>query len=340
MVRREQLALAILLGLAAAAVLLRLVVGGHGLAWPDSETVWGLRSQRAVDGAIVGACLAVAGVMLQSLLRNPLASPEILGLSAGASFMVMLSVYLAGLGVGGAVLATLGVQGGVDEGGLGTIGWQAGPALIGAMAALGLVYAISQRGGAIDPAGLVLVGVVISIMCSAGVMLLQHLMPGKGLGGWRLLVGALTDDTTWPQLGVLGAIGVGGIAVGWRFGPAMDAAAMGADEAASVGVRMGRLRATLFISAGVLTAAAVLLAGPVSFVGLICPHLTRLVAGPNATTRALVIGSALAGISLVVGADAAIKAIELASGRLPLGVVTALVGGVVFIILLRRTRMG
>ena len=97
---------------------------------------------------------------------------------------------------------------------------------------------------------------------------------------------------------------------------------------------VARLRVVLFILAGALTANAVVLAGPVGFVGLVCPHVVRLLAG--VTHRTLLIGSALAGAALVIGADAAVKSINLASGRMPIGVITALVGGPVFILLLRR----
>lgn len=352
--RRVAAALAVLVLGAAAVVALRLAVGGSGgtgsgggaggaatigvLAWPESSEVWDLRGSRVVVGAIVGVALAVAGVVLQCLLRNPLASPEVLGLSSGASLAVMASIYLAGIGWMAPVLAAMGVNSDPSAAaGLAPIAWQAGPALAGALLSLAVVYALSQRRGAIDPAGLVLVGVVVSIMCGAGVMLLQHLMPGRGFGNQRLLVGTLSDDTTWTQAAVVGAVTLGAAALAWRQGPAMDASYLGDDEAASVGVRLARLRATMFVASGVLAASAVLLAGPVSFVGLICPHVVRLMAGPAASARVMIVGASLAGVCLVVGADALIKAVNLSSGRLPLGVLTALAGGLVFIILLRRT---
>lgn len=347
--RRVAAALGVLALSAAAVILLRLTVGGGaagatggalvgGLSWPESPEVWDLRGLRVVTGLIVGGALAVAGVVLQSLLRNPLASPEVLGLSSGASLAVMASIYLTGVGWLAPVLTAMGVSADpAAAAGLAPIAWQAGPALAGALLALGVVYALSQRRGAIDPAGLVLVGVVVSIMCGAGVMLLQHLMPGRGFGNQRLLVGTLSDDTAWSQAWLIGAVTIGCTVVAWRYGPAMDASALGDDEASSVGVRLARLRAVLFVIAGVLTASAVLLAGPVSFVGLICPHVARLLAGPTAPTRPMIVGSCLAGMCLVVGADALIKAVNLSSGRLPLGVLTALAGGLVFIILLRRT---
>ena len=105
-------------------------------------------------------------------------------------------------------------------------------------------------------------------------------------------------------------------------------------QALSTGVPIARLRIALFLLSGVLTAVAVVLAGPVGFVGLVCPHIVRLLAGP--AHRTLVLGSALAGATLIVAADAAVKAVNLGGGRMPIGVITALVGGPVFIVLLRR----
>jgi iron complex transport system permease protein len=214
----------------------------------------------------------------------------------------------------------------------------AGPALAGSMAALVLVYALSQRRGLVDPTALVLIGVVVSIMCGAGIMLLQHLMPGstegRAGGGSRLLIGALSDEVTWRQLAWTGAVAAAGLGIGLKLGPAMDAASLGHDEAISVGVPVGALRLGLLVTSGVLTAAAVVIAGPIGFVGLVCPHAVRLMTGPRGH-RVLVAGSAMAGAALVIAGDALVKAIETPSGRVPLGVVMALVGGATFIGLLR-----
>jgi iron complex transport system permease protein len=124
-------------------------------------------------------------------------------------------------------------------------------------------------------------------------------------------------------------------------GRAMDAAALGDDEARSVGVNVGGLRALAFVLAGVLSAAAVVLAGPIGFVGLVAPHVVRLLAGPS--HRTLIVGSALAGAALVLLADsgvAGLRALGFAGGRPPLSVLTSLVGGPVFIGLLRRRQRG
>jgi iron complex transport system permease protein len=328
--------LALLLALVAA-IAARLLVGGP-LAGLDSDArsqLLELRGLRAASGLVVGASLAIGGVLMQSLLRNPLASPDILGLSAGAGLAVMIAIYLRQTLAGASAPALWGA-------------WQAGPALLGSLGALAIVYSLSQRRGLLDPSALVLIGVVVSMMCGAGILLVQHLMPGGGLApgaGSRLLIGALSDEVTWLSVGAAALIAAAGLAVGICSGPAMDAATLGDDEAISVGVRLGRLRLILFLLTGVLAASAVVLAGPIGFVGLIAPHAVRLLAGRGlggATSarfsghRALVLGAALAGGTLVVAGDAATKALDLGAGRLPLGVVMALIGGASFIVLLRR----
>jgi len=313
-----------LLVLAAAAVALRLVVGEPGL---PLEEVLPLRAGRAAVGVIVGVCLAVAGVMLQSLLRNPLASPDILGLASGASLAVLLAVY---------VLRDPGGEGGR----VAAAAWHSGPALVGSLLALGAVYLMGQRGGLIDPPSLILTGVVVGIMCSAGVMLVQHLMPDRGMASVRLLIGSISDDVSPAAVWMGGGIAVLGTVVGVVCGRAMDAAALGDDEARAVGVRLDALRGVLLVGAGIMTAAAVVLAGPVGFVGLVCPHAARLLTGMRGGHAALVVGAGLAGAAVVVGADAAVRLAPLGSGRLPLGVLTALLGGPAFIALLRRERGG
>ena len=303
-----------------AAAALRLLVGGPDLAWPDSEAVWGLRAARLGAGAGVGACLALAGVYLQSLLRNPLASPDLLGLASGAGLVVMIATYAGYLATGELVR------------------WAGNgpPALVGSLGALGLVYVLSQRRGLIDPVSMILIGVVVGIVCAAGTVFVQHLMPDRGQSAARWLLGGLSDHATTGEITAIGVLAVLGIAAGVGLAPGMDAAALSEEEARAVGVPLGRLRVWQFLLAGVLTAGAVALAGPIGFVGLVCPHLIRLGAGPG--HRSLIIGSALAGAALVVGSDALIKAVDIGGGRLPIGVLTSAVGGPVFVALLMQQR--
>lgn len=312
--------LGVLATLLVACVALRMLAGGLPEGSDLASQVLDVRAGRAAACVIVGAALAVAGVLLQALLRNPLASPDLLGLASGAGLGVMVSVYLGYLSGFGIAHAA----------GLGTTG----AALLGAMGALVLVLTLSRSRGMLDPVSLVLIGVVVSIICSAGVLLLKHLMPDRGVAAEQLLLGAIRDDTARSSLWAVGIVVGVCVALGFAAGPSMDASALSEDEARSVGVPLAKLRVLLFVLSGVMTAGAVLLAGPIGFVGLICPHAVRLCAGP--THRPLVIGSALAGACLLLLADSLVRVIDLGTGRLPIGVLTSLVGGPMLIVLLRR----
>jgi iron complex transport system permease protein len=324
MPRRALITLLACLVLLVAAVAARWLVGA-GAVLPGSgdhdqllRQLSEIKRLRIGMGAGVGASLAVAGVFLQCLLRNPLASPDLMGLGTGAGLGVTIAAYAAF--VAGDAVAPEGAS--------------ATASLAGACASLAVVYTLSQRRGLIDPVSLVLVGVVISIMCSAGILFFEHLLPDRGRAVARWLLGALDDDASATSVWTVGLLAAGATAVGAALGPWLDASTLSEDEARSVGVRLGPLRGLLFALAGVLTAGAVTLAGPVGFVGLVCPHMVRLAGGPS--HRGLVAGSALAGAALVVAADALVKAIDLGAGRLPIGVLTSIVGGPVLILMIRQ----
>jgi len=331
---RTTITLIALATLAIAAVVLRLLIGlPDDLPDEIRAQALSLRWMRVGAGASVGVCLAVAGVLMQSLMRNPLASPDLMGMSSGAGLAVMLAR------AGAASLpATAGQW-------IGGGAWETIPALVGALGTLTLVWTLSQRRGLVDPVSLVLIGVVVGILCGAGIGLVQHLSPTTPGGvSVRMLIGTLSDETTKPELLAAGIFALLGVAVGMKAGPAMDAGALEPDEAASVGVRVGRLRVVLLLTSGILTAVAVVLAGPLGFVGLICPHIVRLLApGAGGTGwwgvhRLRVVGAAFAGIALVVGGDCLVSAIKLTDssiGRVPLGIVMAFIGAPVFVLLLR-----
>ncbi|MEO1716043.1 MAG: iron ABC transporter permease [Planctomycetota bacterium] len=317
MPRRPVVILPLLIVVLVAACALRLMVGGVSFGLAGEPLIAELRWLRVVCGVGVGGSLAVAGVMLQSLLRNPLASPDLLGLSAGAGLAVMIVAYAGYLATGSIVPAAA----------------SPAAATVGSLAALALVYGLSQRRGLMEPVTLILVGVIVGIVLGSASSIVRQLLPDGGFQASRLLLGRLSDDTPWPLAwGVLSA-GVVGAAVGAWLGPAMDAASMGDDEAASVGVSIRGLRVWLFVVSGVLTAMSVVVAGPIGFVGLVVPHAARLMLGPD--HRVLVVASAVFGGAVIVAADALVRSIDLPTGRLPVGVVTALLGGPVFILMLR-----
>lgn len=202
---------------------------------------------------------------------------------------------------------------------------------------------VGGGGGGIEPTTLLLVGVVLALVLGSATTLVQQFMPNGQVGGARFVAGSLSDEVRWGQLAIAGPAVLLCVLGGVWLGRAMDAASLGDDEARSVGVNLARLRVWLFVLSGVMTAAAVVIAGPLGFIGLVCPHAVRLLAGSGGAWpahRPLVVGSALAGVVLVCGADVLVKVLEGPTGRLPLGVLTTLVGGPVFVLLLRSLRRG
>jgi iron complex transport system permease protein len=322
-------ALALLLAVGALAALVWWRV--YGFAMPggaSSEQVQLLRELRVLrcaSAVIVGSGLACAGVLLQSLLRNPLASPDLLGMSSGS-----------GLGLMAAVLTSYWATGNLaDPGPLGAIAC----GLLGALGALALVWACSRGAQGLSTTGVVLMGVVVGLVAAGGIAIAQHLLPDKGVAASRLLVGALRDDVPTRLVLACGGITLACVALALRLARAMDASTLGDDEAQSVGVALGSLRTWQFVLSGMLTACGVVLSGPIAFVGLLCPHAARLLIGARHGPR-LLLATLLGACTLVLG-DCLVQLLrELAPGlgRLPLGVLTSVVGGPVFVWMMVRKK--
>jgi iron complex transport system permease protein len=318
--------LALLLASLLVAALLRVSLGPVSsdgvvaLAWgvPSAE-ILGFRTAGVVGTVLLGASLGLSGLALQILLRNPLASPFVLGVSSGAGFgvaCVLLTGYLFASSAGGFLGEALG-------------------AAIGALAALAIVARFGRTDEGHDPTALILAGVILGAIFSAATALLEQLVP-FGLRGDLLswTAGRLPEIPSRLQLAILGVAAIGGwLALARRAG-ALDVSMLSDDEARSSGVRLSALRTELFWIGGLLAAIAVAYAGPIGFVGLVGPHLARLLVGPR--HGALVPASALAGAALLVTADVARQWLDLGTGRLPIGVLTALAGGPFFLWLLRR----
>ncbi len=279
-----------------------------------------LRLHRAVVGLVAGVALALAGVALQALLRNVLAEPFILGLSGGAALGVVAQKY-AVLHFGLALSA-------------GHIG-----AMAGSLAIAAVVFVIGRRRGIVDPVTLLLTGVVLSTLCGAGIMTVNYMHSQGGLVSdlARWMMGYLNENLSTREVFALSVLTLGGFVWLWMRGRAMDVATFSEAEALSLGVRVGLLRTTLFVIAALLAAGAVVLAGPVAFVGLICPHLARLLLGPR--HRLVIPAAAMLGGTLVVGADALTTMLNFGQGRMPIGIYTALLGGPAFLWMF-RSEMG
>lgn len=301
---------------------LRLAIGTTFFGFPgaDQPAVWSSRCMRMSIGLVVGVALAGSGVSLQALLRNPLAEPFLLGLSSGAALGVMTNLYVS---------FTLGL----------TLATTPVAALLGALATMAVVYLAGRRRGVIDPLGLLLVGVVLSTINGAVIMLLNYLAAGKpaalrdDLARW--MMGYLNENLERQTVWIVAAVtGVALLAL-LKHGRAMDVATFSESEALSMGVNLPRLRSFLFLVASVLAAGTVILAGPIAFVGLVCPHLGRLLVGPR--HGPLLLAAAMLGGMLLILADAAGASMNVffGVGQVPVGVFTAMVGGPVFLWMLR-----
>ena len=327
MQRRPVIGLALVAATACIAVAARLLVvrtldGSLVVGWPGP-----ILGQFRIDAVLVacsaGAALGTSGAILQTLLRNPLASPFVLGVTSGAGAGVAFASLAASIaGMAAPTGAALGA-----------------PALAGALLALGCVLLLSRRHGALDPVTLILGGVIVGAIASAGSTVAEALLPPERRGlltGW--LFGRIPEVPDMGSLAACAAAALGLTGLGAVWGNRLDGAALSDDEARSIGIALGPMRTAMFIGCGVATAATVALCGPIAFVGLLAPHCARALVG--ARNRMLVPGAAMAGAALLTAADALRQWIDIGGGRLPLGAVTAVFGGVAFLVLLRRTAAG
>lgn len=281
--------------------------------------VWELRLPRALLSVIVGAGLGIAGCGMQTLVRNPLADPYLLGVSAGAS-------------VGATAVITFGVLSGF---GLWSISVGA---LLGSLGAALAVYLVAMAQGGLTPIRLVLSGVVLSSAFSAIASFLVFKGPdpraAQSVLFWLLgsVSGAQWDRLALPAIVVLVCLLLMLLASGW-----LDALAWGPDAAAALGVPVGWVRQMLFLLLAVLVGVLVAVSGGIGFVGLVIPHLCRMVVG-SVHRRLLPVAAAVGGLFLL-WVDVASRVI-VAPAEVPLGVVTGLIGAPVFLIVMGRRSYG
>jgi len=293
---------------------------------PDAAILFGLRMPRVLLGALVGAGLATAGVALQALLRNPLAEPFVLGVSGGAALGGTAALAASAL-IGPATMLGALASSGTSV----ALG-----ASVGAAASTALVFALGRIGGKLVPEAALLVGVVFNAFAAGVITVVKVMVPPEDAA--RLLywlMGAIGYAD--PGTLLAGAVLLGlAVTVLVALSAQLNLLSLGDDEAASLGVEVGRSRGAVFLAASLATGAAVALAGLVGFVGLIVPHLLRRLFGPD--HRVLLPASALFGAAFLVLADAAARLAFLPLGsEPPVGALTALLGGPLFLWLLRRS---
>nr|WP_251858499.1 iron ABC transporter permease [Herbiconiux sp. L3-i23] len=279
------------------------------------ETLWTIRFPRVVMSILVGAALAASGAVLQAVFGNPLAEPGVIGVSSGAA-----------VGAAAAIV----------------FGWSAaGPwtvaaaAFVTGVASVLVVYLTARRAGRTEVVTLLLTGVAVTAVTGAGLALLTFLgdqQAREQIVFWQL--GSL-NGSRWSDIAVVLPVTVAGVAVSVLLGRRLDLLALGERSARHLGVRVEALRAVSVVTVALLVAVAVAFTGVIGFVGLVVPHLVRMVIGP--AHRPLILDSAIGGALLLVVADLVART-AVPYADLPIGMLTALVGGPFFFWLLRRTR--
>jgi iron complex transport system permease protein len=288
-----------------------------GMTWPATAEaiVVDLRLPRVLTAMVVGTGLAVAGATFQGLLRNPLADPYVLGTASGAALGAAIAVLIP-------VRSVL-----FEFGLLHTL------AFLGALGSVTVVYRLSRTSPLSPLTSLLLTGYAVGSLLSAGLAMAMYLS-GTGL---RLIFSYLLggfDGTNWVRLAVATPLILGGSLAILLRARALNGFLLGEEAAANLGVDVRRERVILLALASLVTAAGVAIAGLIGFVGLVVPHLVRLLVGPNA--RLVLPISALFGASLLAAADVVARML----GGIPVGVVTAVIGAPFFLALLRRARTG
>jgi iron complex transport system permease protein len=285
--------------------------------WPASTEaiVMDLRLPRVLSAMVVGLGLAVAGATFQGLLRNPLADPYVLGTASGAA-------------LGAAIGVLIPIRIVVFEFGL-----LHGLAFIGALTAVWVVYKLSRVGGLTPMTSLLLTGYAVGSLLAAGLAMAMYLSGANLRQIFFYLLGSL-DGVSWPQFAVAAPIVLLASVAILARARSLDGFLLGEEAAAHLGVDVRRERALLLGLAALLTAAAVTIAGLIGFVGLVVPHVVRLVVGPGA--RSVLPLSALFGAGLLTFADLGARVF----GEIPVGVVTALFGAPFFLFLLRSSKSG
>jgi len=290
------------------------VLADRDATGPAADIVLRVRLPRVLLGGLVGACLAVAGVLFQAMLRNPLADPYVLGVSGGAA-------------LGGILVLSLGSAVG--------LGYAAVPpaAFAGGILTTAMLYAIAGVNSRVSTTGLLLTGVVFNAFASAAIVFLASmagLTEGASIFMW--LIGSLSSIRVEVS-GWVAAFLVLGLGLTIPLARSLNLSALGGESAEQLGVDIDRQRRVVLIASSLMVGAAVSVAGLIGFVGLIIPHLLRLIFGPD--HRLLIPASALGGAAFLVVCDALARTV-LDGRELPVGAITALAGGPLFLWLLRR----
>ncbi|MCX5833964.1 MAG: iron chelate uptake ABC transporter family permease subunit [Deltaproteobacteria bacterium] len=288
--------------------------GYAGFTHLEKEIIFSIRLPRILFAGIVGAALSMAGVVFQALLRNPLADPYILGISGGAAVGAIIGILI------GATLLPLGIP---------------GLAFLGAVLTVIIVFGIARTGAQLRSNTLLLAGVIVNAFFSAIIMFLISTSTSSDVHNVMFwLMGDLSLATT-GEIVLTGTIILGGFAILYAYARPMNLIVVSEETALQLGINVEKVKKILFVAASLITGVAVSVSGIIGFVGLVIPHLMRMVLGPD--HRILLPASFLFGASFLVVADTIARTL-MAPGELPVGVITAICGAPYFIYLLRKGR--
>ena len=286
-----------------------------GAAGGTDAIIWEIRVPRVMLGALVGAGLAVLGVAVQAMVRNPLADPYILGVESGAAAGAVAVIFFGGALGKGIVSPALG-------------------AFAGAVITLILIFSLARQGGRISSLRLLLVGVSLSFALSGITTFMQYathdLAAQQAILFW--LIGGL-GGAEWPQIPLMAFALAVGVTVIWYYARQLNALAVGDESATSLGMNPDQLRTRLFVILSLVVAAAVSMVGPIGFIGLVVPHVARLLVG--AEHRRVIPVALLLGATYLVSVDVLGRWL-MAPSEIPVGVLTAILGTPFFIWLIRR----
>jgi iron complex transport system permease protein len=300
----------------AASIFRHVTLQGEGGAGVADTIVWQVRLPRVLLAGMVGGTLALSGATYQSVFRNPLADPYLIGVASGA-----------GLGAAIAIVSPLPL----DYYGFGYVALFA---FVGALAAVALTYELARSGRTVPTANHVLAGVAVSAAATAATTLVMMLNEAKAFVVFSWLYGDFTT-ASWEKLRLASPYVGASWVVLLLCTHRLNALQLGDDEAATLGVRVERLKIVTVVVASLATAVCVALSGLIGFVGLIVPHACRLLVGPD--NRVLFPVTLLFGATFLILADLGARMV-LAPQELPVGIITAAAGSPFFLVLLRRQR--
>jgi len=283
----------------------------------EYSIIYNIRLPRILLGLAVGSALSIAGVILQGMFRNPLVEPYTLGISGGAALGVCLNLVFKLDQLTNMI--SLPISG-----------------FIGALAVILMLYSFSIRKRIVKIQGLLLTGVMISFISSSLMMLLMAMSRSDDLQGIIYWIMGSLDEPSWGLILTALIVSLVGLLLGYKLCFQLNALSLGEEEAQHLGIHIEKSKRLLFFIASILTGVCVSVAGIIGFVGLVVPHFVRMITGPD--HRILLICSFLGGGAFLIFCDTIARTI-IAPLELPVGVITGILGGTMFIVALRKARL-